>query len=93
MTEEEILITYSLSYSGIPDKTVVDVFKGKRLEIAYYNKYRGGKIYTHSVEQFHKVNDVMEKSFKVTENTSRNETSGTLKHVNNSKSIIQIIKK
>jgi hypothetical protein len=65
LTEEEILITYSLSYSGTPDLTITDTFRGLILKIDVFNKVRSGKVYTHSIEQYHKENDITVKSFRV----------------------------
>ncbi|KAF5195370.1 hypothetical protein FRX31_015043 [Thalictrum thalictroides] len=65
LTEEEIIISYSLSYSGTPDSRMIGVFRGLALEVNIFNKSRAGKIYTHSIEQYTRNGDFMTKSFRV----------------------------
>jgi len=57
LTEDDLIVSYSLSYRHAPDNVIETTFKNKKVIISYYNEISRNKIYTHSIEQHTKTNN------------------------------------
>ncbi|VVC42607.1 Hypothetical protein CINCED_3A013389 [Cinara cedri] len=51
-TEDEIIISYSLSYQAAPDRIIETMYRGRRVVINQYATRMRCKVYTHSIEQY-----------------------------------------
>ncbi|CAI6358372.1 unnamed protein product [Macrosiphum euphorbiae] len=51
LTEDDLIVSYSLSYRHDPDVIFETIYKGKNLIINKYNEISNNRIYTHSIEQ------------------------------------------